>query len=106
MPLFAGSGTFVRVDKSLANVYEFLDPKSNIIRVAKEGDRFEMVFEGTSWYQIKVQDKVGWLEKKSGSVVSSQSGSNAVTWIAITILFLGTLGGVYYYIYKQKVVEV
>ncbi len=105
MPLHANTGTFVKVDKSLANVYEFLDPKSNIIRVAKEGDRFEMVFEGTSWYQIKVQDKVGWLEKKSGSVVSGQSGSNAVTWIAIAILFLGTLGGVYYYIYKQKVTE-
>jgi hypothetical protein len=104
-PLYAESGRFVKVDKSLANVYEFLDPKSNIIRVAKEGDRFEMVFEGTSWYQIKVQDKVGWLEKKSGSVVSGSSGSNGITWIAIAVLFLGTLGGVYYYISKQKLAE-
>jgi hypothetical protein len=105
-PLQAGSGQFVKVESSLANIYEFLDPKSNIIRTAKEGDRFEMIFEGTSWYQIKVQDKVGWLEKKSGSVVSGSSGSNAGTWIAITILFLGMLGGVYYYINKQKLAEV
>jgi len=104
-PLHAGQ--FVRVESSLANIYEFLDPKSNIIRVAKEGDRFEMIFEGTSWYQIKVQDKVGWLEKKSGSVVSDGgASSNAGTWIAITILFLGMLGGVYYYINKQKLAEV
>jgi hypothetical protein len=105
-PLHASSGRFVKVNISLANVYEFLDPKSNIIRVAKEGDRFEMVFEGTSWYQIKVKDKVGWLEKKAGSVVSGTSSSNAGTWIAVAILFLGTLGGVYYYIYKQKLAEV
>jgi hypothetical protein len=105
MPLYAEGGRYVKVDKSLANVYEFLDPKSNIIRVAKEGDRFEMVFEGTSWYQIKVQDKVGWLEKKSGTVVSGTSSSSAAIWISVTILFLGMLGGVYYFINKQKVAE-
>jgi hypothetical protein len=105
-PLQAGSGQYVKVESSLANIYEFLDPRSNIIRVAKEGDRFEMIFEGTSWYQIKVQDKVGWLEKKSGSVViGGGASSNAGTWIAITILFLGMLGGVYYYINKQKLAE-
>jgi hypothetical protein len=100
------AGQFVKVKSSLANIYEFLDPKSNIIRVAKEGDRFEMVFEGTSWYQIKVQDnKVGWLEKNAGTVVSGSNSSNAGTWIVILILFFGTLGGVFYYINKQKLTE-
>ena len=99
------AGQFVKVKSSLANIYEFLDPKSNIIRVAKEGDRFEMVFEGTSWYQIKVQDKVGWLEKNAGTVVNGSSSSNAGTWIVILILFFGTLGGVFYYINKQKLTE-
>jgi hypothetical protein len=93
---------FVKVTTSLANVYEYLDPKSHILRTAKEGDRFEMVFEGTSWYQIKVQDKVGWLERKSGTVVTSSEGSSASTWIIISILLLATLGGVLYYINKQK----
>jgi hypothetical protein len=105
-PLHAGSGRYVKVENPLANIYEFLDPKSNIIRVAKKGDAFEMIFEGTSWYQIKVQDKVGWLEKKEGKVCDNPTTSNAGTWIAITILLLGTLGGVYYYIYKQKLAEV
>jgi hypothetical protein len=104
-PLQAKASQFVKVENSLANIYEFLDPKSNIIRVAKKGDYFEMVFEGTSWYQIKVQDKVGWLEKKCGTVVDNPHTSNAVTYIIITILLLGTLGGVYYYIYKQKAAE-
>jgi hypothetical protein len=64
-----------------------------------------MVFEGTSWYQIKVQDKVGWLEKKAGTVVDNPSTSHAGTVIVIAVLLLGTLGGVYYYIYKQKASE-
>jgi hypothetical protein len=105
-PVHANSGRFVKINISLANIYEFLDPKSNIIRIAKEGDRFEMVFEGTSWYQIKVQDKVGWLEKNAGTVVSGSAGSNAGTWIVIMVLFLGTLSGAYFYIYKQKSAEV
>jgi hypothetical protein len=104
-PTHAKSSQFVKVENSLANIYEFLDPKSNIVRVAKKGDCFEMVFEGTSWYQIKVQDKVGWLEKKAGTVVDNPNSSNAATYIVIAILLLGTLGGVYYYIYKQKASE-
>lgn len=104
-PLHASSGQFVKITTSLANVYEFLDPKSKIIRIAKEGERFEMVFEGTSWYQIKVQDKVGWLEKSAGMVVTSTRSSNAGTWIAIIILLIGMLGGVFYYINKQKLAE-
>jgi hypothetical protein len=104
-PTFAAQ--YVKVETSLANIYEFLDPKSKILRTAKEGERFEMVFEGTSWYQIKVQDRVGWLEKGAGSVVNTSSGSNAGTVIVIVLLLGATLGGVFYYINKQKgVVEV
>ncbi len=100
-PLQAG-GKFVKIENPLANIYEFLDPKSNIIRVAKKGDYFEMVFEGTSWYQIKVQDKVGWLEKKAGTVVDDPKTSNTGVFIVISILLIGTLIGAYYYINKQK----
>ena len=99
----AHAAQYVKIETSLAHIYEFLDPKSNIIRTAKEGDRYPLVFEGTSWYQIKVQDKVGWLEKKSGSVVTTTSTSNAGVVIVIVLMLLATLGGVFYYINKQKV---
>jgi hypothetical protein len=96
---------FVQISNSLVNIYEFLDPKSNIIRVAKKGDHFELVFEGTSWYQVKVSDKVGWLDKKYGVVVDNPNPSYLGTFIIFTILLVGTLAGVSYYIYKQKTSE-
>ncbi|HEX7511142.1 MAG TPA: hypothetical protein VF335_07580 [Chitinivibrionales bacterium] len=104
-PTLAG-GKFVRVDNPLAKVYEYLDPKSKVLRVAKKGDHFPLVFEGTLWYQIKVQDKVGWLDRKDGSVVNDSATSDAGTFIVIAILLLGTIGGVSLYIYKQKSSEV
>jgi hypothetical protein len=57
------------------------------------------------WYQIKVQDKVGWLDKKSGTVVNDSTTSDAGTFIIVTILLLATIGGVAFYIYKQKASE-
>jgi len=104
-PTFA-AGKFVKIDNPLAQVYEYLDPKSKVLRVAKKGDHFPLVFEGTLWYQIKVQDKVGWLDRKDGSVVNDSSTSNAGTFVVITLLLLGTVGGVAFYIYKQKSSEV
>ena len=96
---------FVQISNSLVNIYEFLDPKSNIVRVAKKGDHFELVFEGTSWYQVRVSDKVGCLDKKSGVVVDNPNPSYLGTFIIFTILLVGTLAGVSYYIYKQKTSE-
>jgi hypothetical protein len=96
---------FVQINNPLVNIYEFLDPKSNIIKVAKKGDHFELVFEGTSWYQVKVSDKVGWLDKKYGAVVDNPNPSYLGTFIVFTILLVGTLAGVSYYIYKQKTSE-
>jgi hypothetical protein len=96
---------YVKIESPLANIYEFLDPKSKIIRTAKKDEHYPLVFEGTLWYQIKVQDKVGWLEKKSGTVVGESTTSNAGTFIVIAILLIGTAAGVGYYIYKQKMSE-
>lgn len=97
---------YVKIESPLASIYEYLDPKSKIIRTAKKDDYFPLVFEGTLWYQIKVQDKVGWLEKNDGLVVNESKTSNAGTFTIIAILVLGTAVGVGYYIYKQKTVEV
>ncbi len=105
-PTHAGDTKFVKIENPLVNIYEFLDPKSNIIRVAKKGDHFPLVFEGTLWYQIKVQDKVGWLDRQAGIVVNDPTTSEAGTFIIVTILLLGTIGGAFYYIYKQKESEV
>jgi hypothetical protein len=97
---------YVEIKNPFVNVYEFLDPKSNVIIVAKKGDHFELVYEGKSWYQIKIKDKVGWLEQKAGVVVNNPQYLPLGTFFVFVILLLGTLVGVSMYIYKQKAVEV
>jgi hypothetical protein len=102
----AASPKYVEVKNSFVNIYEFLDPKSNVIKQAKKGDHFELVYEGKAWYQIKIKDKVGWLEKNAGIVVNNPQYLPIGTFLVFVILLLGTLVGVSLYIYKQKAVEV
>jgi hypothetical protein len=97
---------YVEIKQSFVNVYEFLDPKSNVIIVAKKGDHFELVYEGRSWFQIKIKDKVGWVEQKAGVVVNNPQYLPLGTFFVFVILLLGTLVGVSMYIYRQKAVEV
>lgn len=97
---------YVEVKEPFISVYEYLDPKSNVIIQAKKGDRYELVYEGKAWYQIKVKDKVGWLEKRAGVVVDTAKYLPIGTFIVFVILLLGTLIAVSMYIYKQKTVEI
>ena len=47
---------YVEIKKPFASVYEYLDPKSQILVQATKKDHFELVYEGTSWYQVKVKN--------------------------------------------------
>ncbi len=102
----AASSRYVEIKEPFVNIYEFLDPKSNVIKQAKKGDHFELVYEGKAWYQIKIKDKVGWLEKNAGIIVNNPQYLPIGTFLVFVILLLGTLVGVSLYIYKQKSVEV
>jgi hypothetical protein len=97
---------YVEVTGPFVNVYEYLDPKSTVLKQAKKGDHYELVYEGKAWYQIKIKDRVGWLEKKAGIIVDNPQYLPVGTFLAFIILLLGTLAGVSVYIYKQKAVEV
>ena len=39
----AKENNYVEIKKPFANIYEYLDPKSNILKQAKKGDFFELV---------------------------------------------------------------
>lgn len=105
----AKTDAYVKVKKPLANVYEFLDPKSTIVKQAKKGDYFPLVYEGTSWYQVKIKEKVGWLEKRAGDVVDSPKflfySIPFGTFTVFIILLIATLTGVSFVIYRQKNAE-
>lgn len=105
----AGENRFVEIRKPFTSVYEFLDPKSNIIVQATKNDRFELIYEGTSWYQIKVKDKVGWVEKNAGIIVNNP-GLTILSIPLGTLLFflfllIATISGASFLIYKQKTAE-
>ncbi len=106
---FAKEAKFIRIRKSFANVYEKLDPKSTIIDVASKGEHLELVNEGTSWIQVKVNNKIGWVEKRAGVLVPSKPitvfSLPLGTFLFILILMGGTVAAAYYFIQKQKKVE-
>jgi len=102
----AKENNYVEIRRPFANVYEYLDPKSTILRQAKKGEVFELIYEGTSWYQIKIKEKVGWLEKRAGDVIDTPRfmffSMSVGTFLVFLVLLIGTLGSVSYMIYKQK----
>ena len=100
------AGEFVQITEPFVNIYQFLDPKSKVIKMAKKGDRLELVYAGTSWYNVKIGNETGWVERKAGDVIDRPSLFSPILSIAlIVIALIGTIFGVTYYIKKQKPVE-
>ena len=101
---------FVEITKSYTSVYEKLDPKSSVLEYANKKDLFPLIFEGTTWYQVKVNDKIGWIEKSSGDIVA-HAGMTIFsmpigTFFFLILLIIATISGASYLIYKQKVAEI
>ena len=105
----ANSPQYVEIKRPFASIYEYLDPTSNIVIQAQMNDHFELVYEGTSWYQVKVNDKVGWVEKSAGKVVDSPGATffsvPLSTLFFFILLLVATIFGASFLIYKQKTVE-
>jgi len=105
----AAETRFVKIRKPFANVYQFLDPKSKVVKQAKRGDCFELIYEGTSWYQVKVANDVGWLERRAGNVVENPGFTILSipigTFVFFILLLMGTFVGTSLFIYRQKTAE-
>ena len=108
---FAGeTQQYVQIKKPFVSVYEKLDPKSNIIKQASKSERLELVYEGTSWYQVRVNGKIGWLERSAGIVVDNPGKTilsvPVGTFLFFILLLASTIGVTLVFIYRQKVPEV
>jgi hypothetical protein len=102
----AAVGQYVQINEPFVNVYEYLDPKSTVLKMAKKGDRLELIYAGTSWYNVKIGVKSGWVEKRAGAIIDQPSiFSPIISIVLIVIVLAGTIFGVSYYIKKQKPVE-
>jgi hypothetical protein len=103
LPVKATAAQYVQITEPFINVYERLDPKSNVLTMAKKGDRLDLIYAGPLWYQVRVQDQIGWVERSAGRVTE---GTNVVSILVSIALILAIVGGTLYvvitYINKQK----
>lgn len=106
---FGKTSGYVEITKPFVSVYKYLDPKSEIIIQASKNDHFELIYEGISWYQIKVNDNVGWVEKSAGEIVTT-AGATILsipvgTFCFFLFLLIATITGTCLLIYRQKTAE-
>jgi hypothetical protein len=93
---------YLKVEESIAGVYEQLDPKSPLIRQAKKGEYLEIVYDGESWHKVKIDGKVGWIEKKAGKIVQNPGGVPVGLITFLVLAAAATLGGVFYFLMKNR----
>jgi hypothetical protein len=99
----SAAGQYVQITEPFVNVYEYLDPKSTVLKMAKKGDRLELIYAGPSWYSVKVGPKNGWVERTAGKIIDRPSlFTPIVSIVLILIVLAGTIYGVAYYIKKQR----
>jgi|WetSurMetagenome_2_1015567.scaffolds.fasta_scaffold1309491_2 hypothetical protein len=104
-PSKASAAQYVQITEPFVNVYAELNPKSQVIKMVKKGDRLELNYPGVSWYNVKIRDRDGWVESRAGRVVE---GSDTLTLVLsivlIIVLVAGATYGAVFFIRKQKTV--
>jgi len=93
---------YLYITEPFANVYEKLDPMSALIRQAKKGEYLEVTYDGESWHKVKIDGKIGWVEKKAGKIVQTAGGAPVGSIIFLLIIIAGTIGVVFYFVQKNK----
>lgn len=103
------AGQYIVIKQPYVSIYEYLDPKSEILVQAKKNDSYELIYAGTAWYQVKVKDKVGWIEKSAGSIVDNPGFTlfsiPVGTLFFFLLLLIATITGASFLIYKQRTAE-
>jgi len=92
---------YVKVTKPFSNVYVKLDPKSDIIRQVKKGETLELLRMGETWYEVKIDGRIGYLKVREG-VPTNSAGGSVLVLILYIVLLLGCAGAVILYIKKQQ----
>ncbi len=96
---------YFEVKTPIANVYKALDPKSEIIKQVMVGDRLEIIGEGTSWHNVLVDSKSGWIENQTGKIVDSKKSFPVFPVLFLLLLIGGTGAFVYLKITNAKTTE-
>ena len=61
------------------------------------------IYAGTTWYQVKIGQKQGWVERKAGHVVDGPAFfSPAISILLVLIVLAGAMYGISLYLKKQN----
>ena len=93
---------FFLVEEPLAKVYKELDPKSPLIKQVKKGEYLELIYDGESWHKVRVDGKIGWIERRAGRIVEKKGGISVISLVLLILLAGGTLGAVIFFIAKNR----
>ena len=96
---------YFEVKTPIANVYKALDPMSEIIKQVMVGERLEIIGEGTSWHNVLVDSKSGWIENQAGKIVHSKKSFPIFSFLFFLLLLGGTGAFVYMKITNVKTTE-
>ncbi len=96
---------YVRITQPFANIYKELDPKSDVIREAKKGESLPLVQEGNSWFKVRVNENIGWIEKGAGKVIDDPSQGRMVPVTIFILVLLTAVIVTIFYIQRQKQME-
>lgn len=97
--------TYFEVKSPIANVYKELDPKSEIIKQVMVGERLQLVAQGTSWHNVKVDSKEGWIENQAGKIVKGEKPFPIFNILFLLLLIAGTGYFVFTRITKTQATE-
>ena len=93
---------FFLVEEPLAKVYKELDPKSPLIKQVKKGEYLELIYDGESWHKVRVDGKIGWIERRAGRIVEKKGGISVISLVLLILLAGGTLVAVIFFIAKNR----
>ncbi|HEX3020093.1 MAG TPA: hypothetical protein VHP36_07310 [Chitinispirillaceae bacterium] len=96
---------YFEVKAPIANVYKALDPKSEIIKQVMVGERLEVIGQGTSWHNVMIDSKSGWIENQAGKIVSGKKGFPVFSVMFLLVLMGGTAAFVFMRINSAKTTE-
>ena len=83
---------FFLVTSSTAKVLLVLSPDSPILGMANKGEHLSLIGEGESWCKVSYKDTVGWIERKYGKVVTTNSFPVFLYFgIAIIVIIIAVL---------------
>lgn len=95
IPSFSGSTTdvsvrYAEVTIPRVSIRKEIEPKSEVVLIAKEGQSFEIVSSGNLWLEVKTENGNGWLPVTSCRIIDRKKTS-LLSSPGHTIAFVGII---------------